>query len=142
MTPLPIIGNPRFSKVPVRLERSQGVLWEFPPLVAANPLVNLPLGGSWGLRVFPYRMVSSAIKKINAQGYPALIYLHPRELDPACPRVSMPFYRSMALYAGMQATEGKLRRLIADFSFTAIENILTQYQPKSTGVTGLLPEHA
>ena len=135
MTPLPIIGNPRYSRLPVRLQRAQGALWEFPPLVAATPFVNLPLGGSWGLRVFPYRMLRNAIRNMNAREQPALIYLHPRELDPACPRVKLPLYRSMALYAGTRAVEGKLLRLLDEFTFTAAEDILAQYQAEGAGLS-------
>jgi len=142
MTPLPIIGNPRYARVPVRLQRPRGSLWEFPPLVAATPCVNLPLGGSWGLRIFPYRMLSSAMQKMNARGKPAVVYLHPRELDPECPRVRLPLYRSLALYAGGQAVEGKLLRLLGEFRFTSIETILAQYQADPAGLSGGPPGRA
>ncbi|MCP4666013.1 MAG: polysaccharide deacetylase family protein, partial [Deltaproteobacteria bacterium] len=98
MAPLPIIGNPRYRKTPFRLDLDEGPLWEFPPLVAANPLVNLPLGGGWGLRIFPYSFIRAALRKLNKQGHPGLIFIHPREFDPHVPRVRLPLIKRLVLH--------------------------------------------
>ncbi|TET82299.1 MAG: DUF3473 domain-containing protein [Desulfobacteraceae bacterium] len=126
MAPLPIIGNPKYPKIPHRLTLDQGELWEFPPLVGATPLVNLPLGGGWGLRVFPYRLISSAIRNLNAQGQPAVIYFHPREFDPANPRIRLPWVKKFVLDARFVRTEERLQRLLEDFRFTSVSDVLTK----------------
>ena len=124
MAPLPIIGNPKYPKIPHRLTLDQGELWEFPPLVGATPLVNLPLGGGWGLRVFPYRLISSAIRNLNAQGQPAVIYFHPREFDLANPRIRLPWAKRFVLDARFERAEKRLQRLLEDFRFTSVSDVL------------------
>lgn len=124
MAPLPIIGNPKYPKIPHRLTLDQGELWEFPPLVGVTPLVNLPLGGGWGLRVFPYRLISSAIRNLNAQGQPAVIYFHPREFDPANPRIRLPWAKRFVLDARFERAEKRLQRLLEDFRFTSVSDVL------------------
>ena len=124
MAPLPIIGNPKYPKIPHRLTLDQGKLWEFPPLVGATPLVNLPLGGGWGLRVFPYRLIRSAIRRLNAQGQPAVIYFHPREFDPANPRIRLPWAKRFVLDARFERAEKRLQRLLEDFRFTSVLDVL------------------
>ncbi len=126
MAPLLIIGNPKYPKIPHRLSLDQGGLWEFPPLVGATPLVNLPLGGGWGLRVFPYRLISSAIRNLNAQGQPAVIYFHPREFDPANPRIRLPWSKRFVLNARFERAEKRLQRLIEDFRFTSVSDVLNK----------------
>lgn len=120
MAPLPIIGNPRYRKNPFRFDLDNGELWEFPPLVASNPLVNLPLGGGWGLRILPYSLIRAAIRKLNRQGHPGLIFIHPREFDPQVPRVRLPLIKRLVLHARIERTEKRLKRLLADFSFTSL----------------------
>jgi polysaccharide deacetylase family protein (PEP-CTERM system associated) len=124
MAPLPIIGNPAYSKIPHSLTLNQGPLWEFPPLVATTPLVNLPIGGGWGLRVFPYTVIRSTIKKLNKDDRPALIYFHPREFDLDSPRIRLPWAKRFVLDARIERAEKRLYRLLEDFHFTSVSVVL------------------
>jgi polysaccharide deacetylase family protein (PEP-CTERM system associated) len=124
MAPLPIIGNRNGSTIPQRIALQRGYLWEFPPLVARVPFVSLPLGGGWGLRTFPYSVISSTIEKLNNRGHPAVIYLHPREFDPDNPRVRLPWSKEFVLNAGFRKTEQRLRRLLTDFDFTYVTDFV------------------
>jgi polysaccharide deacetylase family protein (PEP-CTERM system associated) len=124
MAPLPIIGNPDYSTIPYKLMLNQGPLWELPPLVGPTPLVNLPLGGGWGLRTFPYLLIRSTILKLNNQGHPAVIFLHPREFDLDNPRIRLPLVLKFVLDARIERTGKRLDRLLDDFSFTSISTVL------------------
>lgn len=126
MAPLPIIGNPGYTRTPHVLSLEGGRLWEVPPLVAATPLVNLPLGGGWGLRTFPYRFIRSSIRRLNRRAQPALVYLHPREFDLKSPRIQLPLITRFVLHAGVERTERRLARLLDDFTFTTVSDILEQ----------------
>ena len=141
MAPLPIIGNPTYSKIPHTLNLAAGPLWEFPPLVASTPLVNLPLGGGWGLRVFPYRMIRSAIRSLNKKGQPALIYLHPREFDTDCPRVRLPLAKKFVLHARLERAEQRLHRLLDDFRFTSVSDVLMRLKRRTGPATLPAPPH-
>jgi len=124
--PLRFIGNPDYPKVPHRLALKNGTLWEIPPLVGSTWLANLPIAGGWGLRVFPYRMIYSAIRKLNDQGHPALVYIHPREFDPSVPHIRLPLVKKFVLGAKLVSTETRLRRLLKDFRFSSVISVLEQ----------------
>ena len=126
MAPLPIIGNSGYIRTPHVLSLNEGRLWEVPPLVAFTPLANLPLGGGWGLRTFPYSFIRSSIRKLNRQAQPALIYLHPREFDRENPRIQLPLVTKFVLHAGLEPTQNRLDRLLEDFTFTTVSDILEQ----------------
>jgi polysaccharide deacetylase family protein (PEP-CTERM system associated) len=128
MAPLPIIGNPRYPKTPYRHGPHQGSLWEFPPLVKPLPLTNLPVGGGWGLRVFPYRMIRAEIMRLNRIGQPALMYVHPREFDSHPPRIPLPWRKRFVLNARIEPTEKRLGRLLNDFVFTSIKESLMPFK--------------
>ena len=103
-----------------------GALWEFPPLVWRSRLLNLPAGGGWGLRLFPYRMIRSAAGRLNRAGHPAVFFVHPREFDPAPPPLPLPLLKRFVLYAGTASTEDRLGRLLQDFRFGTISGFLRE----------------
>ncbi len=124
MAPLPIIGHQDYATVPHRMTLDRGHLWEFPPLTAPTSVVNLPLGGGWGLRTFPYSIIRSVIGKLNSRGQPALIFIHPRELDSDCPRTRLPLTKRLVLHAGLKSTEQRLGRLLDEFEFGPVWHFL------------------
>lgn len=124
MASLPIIGNQDYATIPHERTLAKGHIWEFPPFVATTPLINLPLGGGWGLRVFPYNLIRSSIQRLNNQGYPAVIFLHPREFDAHNPRIKLPLAKRFVLEAQFEKTEKRLHRLLDDFRFTSVSNFL------------------
>ncbi len=124
MVPLPIIGNPDYASIPHKHMLKQGYLWQFPPLVGKTRLINFPLGGGWGLRIFPYSLIRSCIRKLNSQGHPALIYIHPREFDHYNPRIKLPLVKKIVLDARLARTEKRLVSLLNDFKFTTISDYL------------------
>jgi polysaccharide deacetylase family protein (PEP-CTERM system associated) len=124
MAPLPIIGNPDYPRTAYRMKLDGGSLWEFPPLTAATPLINLPVGGGWGLRTFPYTVVRAAIQRLNRGGNPAVIFLHPREFDHHNPRVGLPPAKRFVLHARVASTAQRLECLLDDFYFTSISTVL------------------
>ncbi len=124
MAPLPIIGKTKYPKIPWKHLLVHGDMWEFPPLVGSALITNFPFGGGWGLRTFPYHLIRSAIRKLNRQGRPAVIFLHPREFDIDCPQIKIPPVKRFVLNAGVESTEKRLGRLLEDFDFTSVDGFL------------------
>jgi len=124
MAPLPIIGNPRYAKTPHERSLDDGSLWEIPPLVGTTPVINLPLGGGWGLRFFPYSVICHTIRTLNNEGHPALIFLHPREFDRHRPPLHLSPVKRFVVNGGIASTEKRLKRLLSDFEFTTIAGFL------------------
>ena len=80
------------------------------------------LGGGY-FRISPSWVIESGIKQLNRQGKPAMIYLHPREIDPLQPRLEMSKKRTFMSYVNLHKTESKLEKILQKFKFNSIENI-------------------
>ncbi len=105
---------------PHRLERAGGRLWEVPPATWRVAGVNLPAAGGAYFRLFPYGLVRAALMDCQRRGVPGTFYIHPWELDPAQPRMAAPWATRVRHYGGLQRTEARLRRLLAEFRFSSI----------------------
>jgi len=53
-----------------------------------------------------------------------VFYLHPWELDPAHPRIALPRRIALTHYVNLSATERRLRRLLRDFRFAPMREVL------------------
>ena len=62
--------------------------------------------------------------RVNAEGHPAIVYIHPYEIDPKEQRTALGARDRFIQYAGTAGVRGKLERLLASFSFTSIEAAL------------------
>jgi len=99
---------------------------ELPMSVARVPPLPRPICYSGGgyLRLLPMRAISAGIAAEAASGRPTVVYLHPRDLAPDCPRVAMPPHRRFKCYVGLGTTEGKLARLLADYAWGPCGEVL------------------
>jgi peptidoglycan-N-acetylglucosamine deacetylase len=61
-----------------------------PPLVADRFGQVMPLGWGWGLRMSSPARVLRTIETLNNRGQAAVLTIHPWELDPDPPRVTLP----------------------------------------------------
>ena len=118
-----IDGYPRF---PFRLNNG---LIEIPASTLRLARNNIPIAGGGYFRLYPYWLTQKGIQHLNRSGYPAVIYLHPWELDPGCPRVSQAGWRTrFRQYVNLGQTTSKLKRLLSDFQFMPINEFIDQYQ--------------
>jgi polysaccharide deacetylase family protein (PEP-CTERM system associated) len=100
-------------------------LVEFPMSTARAMNRNWPLGGGAYLRLFPYAYMRWGIRRVNAEGQPALVYVHPWELDPGQPRIAARGKRGISThYINLRRTEGRLRALLRDFPFVPMRQVL------------------
>lgn len=98
--------------------RHDNGLLEIPPSTVTVGGKNIPFGGGGYFRLYPYPLTKAMIKAVNRQGYPAVIYLHPWELDPECPKLKGLDRRTgFRQYVNLHKTAGRLERLLADFQF-------------------------
>jgi len=91
---------------------------------------EFPFGGGGYLRLFPYALTKWAIRKINKQGKPAMVYIHPYEIDSEDfqdygfgNNFKKKFMRFTQEF-NRERTEDKIRTLLRDFEFTAIRDLL------------------
>jgi hypothetical protein len=99
-------------------------LQEFPMSVVKVLGRRIPFGGGGYFRLGPYALTHACIKRVNAAGRPVSFYMHPWEIDPGQPRVSLPPMKAFRHYYGLSSTETKLRRLLGSFAFAPMKEIL------------------
>ena len=124
IAPLRFIGIPNAPTPPYVLSTPHGEIKEFPPLVMWSPLGNLPIGGGWGLRVFPYRSIWKRIDKLNRLGHPVLIFCHPSDFDTQTPSLPLPWIKRFVCYGRIRTTEERMTRLLNDFEFSTMRRAL------------------
>jgi polysaccharide deacetylase family protein (PEP-CTERM system associated) len=118
-------GWPGAQRVPHDLLLSDGnTLREFPiSVLQAGPLAVAFCGGGY-FRLFPYRFIRWGIRRLNDRGEPAMVYLHPREIDPGQPRMDLPPMRRFKSYVNLRTTERKVQRLLRDFEWRPAAAVL------------------
>jgi len=117
LNPVRFVGNPAGPRRPFRMELSKGSLWEIPPMVAPSLAGNLPVAGGWGFRFFPQSLITGGIRSANRNGAPAVLFLHPRELDPAGPRLKLSPIRSFIAYGPRSDAAERLEALLMRYRF-------------------------
>jgi polysaccharide deacetylase family protein (PEP-CTERM system associated) len=116
---------PRFPHY--RLLRDGGRLLEFPPSTLRTCRTNLPVAGGGYFRLLPYRLTAWAIRRINQkENQPAMVYLHPWEIDPDQPRVPASWRSRFRHYHNLQTTEQKFARLLKEFSWAPMSVVSSQ----------------
>jgi polysaccharide deacetylase family protein (PEP-CTERM system associated) len=106
-----------------------GELVEFPVTVAEVLGKRLCFFGGGYLRLFPYPLVKRMSQVVLGEGRPVIFYVHPREIDPDHPRLSMSVSRRFKTYVNLDTMEGKIRRILADFPVTTFGEYLSQNRP-------------
>ncbi len=84
-------------------------------------------GGGY-LRLLPLWLIERGIRQEARAGRPTVIYLHPRDFAPDCPRVPMAMHRRFKCYVGTHTTAGKLRHLLAHHPFAPCREVIARAQ--------------
>ena len=128
-TPLPFVGEPDGRRHPFRIETPAGPLLEIPPMVTSTPIWNLPTGGGWGFRFFPLALIGGTVERLNSAGFPAVIYLHPREMESHGPRLRLSYLKSFAAYGPRTDAAKRLEFLLRRFSFGTLRHLVEHWEP-------------
>jgi len=102
-------------------------LIEFPLTTLRILNLNIPIAGGGYFRLFPYVFVKKALKHINVKEKKLFIfYFHPWELDPNQPRINhIPWRSRFRHYVNLDKTEKKLKKLLSDFKFSTVLEVLS-----------------
>lgn len=103
-----------------------GEIVEFPISVARLPGFNLPVAGGGYFRLFPYALSRWGLRQSLRQHGAMVFYLHPWEIDVEQPRIQgAPLLSRFRHYLNLHRTEQRLRRLMGDFAFAPMAQVLT-----------------
>jgi len=97
---------------------------EFPPSAVRLFGANLPCVGGGYLRIIPFALTKAAIRRINEREQrPAMLYVHPWELDPDQPKVPAGALTNLRHRMNLGETSGRLRVLLGEFPFAPLSSV-------------------
>jgi len=126
-------GIPDAPRVPHRWPGCS--LVEFPLATLRVLGANIPVCGGGHMRLFPGWVHTKAIRRLNAAGHPAVVYLHPYEFAPEEVRdfrqSGLQFSTRRYLMQSLWRNRVPLRleRLLAGFPFAPIQQVLDARSP-------------
>jgi polysaccharide deacetylase family protein (PEP-CTERM system associated) len=115
-------GIPVSARTPYVIERNERELVEVPGSTTRVGPLNLPVAGGGYFRLLPYWWTKWGMSRVNRlEQRPAVFYLHPWEIDPGQPRLPAGRLGRFRHYRNLEHTEARLRQLLTDFRFDAID---------------------
>ena len=117
-------GEPDAPRAPFQIAAGNRSLWEVPLSTVRLAGRNLPVAGGGYLRLFPYFLTRWAIRRINREKIPAIVYFHPWEIDPGQPRPDVSPLLLWRHRVGLESFAAKLNRLLNDFEFGPMNQLV------------------
>lgn len=100
-------------------------LWEFPISTARLAGFNLPFVGGGYTRHLPWGFIRWGMNRLNSrEGQPAMVYVHPWEIDPEQPRQPTKMLNRFRHYRNLRRTRERLVALVRSFRFTTARGVL------------------
>jgi len=99
-------------------------VYEIPLTVARMFGKNIPCSGGGYFRLYPYFVTKFLLKSVNKENRSIIFYLHPWEIDKEQPRVRLPLIKKFRHYNNINKTERRLNKLLIDFKFSKIRDII------------------
>lgn len=121
--PVPVVGSTHYPRRPYPLATSSGPLLEVPPFVVTRGRWAYPLGWGWALRSARPATVLREIAARNRHGDPAVLTVHPWEIDPHPPSVSLPPRLAFAHYFRLSGFRARLREVLAGAEFGPVSQL-------------------
>ncbi|HVC89211.1 MAG TPA: XrtA system polysaccharide deacetylase [Acidobacteriaceae bacterium] len=117
----PLYGNPTAPRGAYAVADNQ--LMEFPIATWKVAGRNLSVGGGAYLRLLPYQYIHRGLAAWEKEMQtPAMVYLHPWELDPYQPYIPLSFPSTVRQTWGTTLMEDKLQRLLTQFRFAPVRD--------------------
>jgi polysaccharide deacetylase family protein (PEP-CTERM system associated) len=129
-------GMPGAARHPGHIKTPLGrTLLEFPLTTARIAGVSVPVAGGGYFRLLPYWLTRYGLGSVNhRERVPFVFYLHPWEIDEMQPEVAAGALSRFRHYTNIARCEPRLRRLIGEFRFGAMEDVLAERGFLSTRV--------
>lgn len=106
-------------------------IMEVPPSTLRIGKIVLPVAGGGYFRLYPQWLTHFAIRRLNlSEGMPAVVYIHPWELDPEQPRVrGLRLSSRLRHYVNLRSTRRKIRRLVQRYNFGPVQEVIRRANP-------------
>jgi polysaccharide deacetylase family protein (PEP-CTERM system associated) len=104
-----------------------GSIAEFPLSTVSRLGWRFPVAGGGYVRLLPYAVTAWALRHLNRrERQPGIVYLHPWEIDCGQPLLPADRLTRFRHSVNTRTTESKLRRLVRDFHFAPVRDVLTR----------------
>ena len=110
-------GIPGASVFPYTISLACGQLCEFPVSTVNILGIRTAFCGGGFFRFFPYWFIRRTIRRLNANRHPAVVHIHPRDIEPVQPHMRLEPVNSFIYHYGLRGAIDKFRRLMKDFSW-------------------------
>lgn len=128
----PIVGHSRYGKLKkisipnaCVFELKDGFYQVMLSYLDVNGL-KIPWAGGLYFRLIPYKIFKMGIDKIIQQKGLYLFYIHPWEFDPEQPKVNnIKLNYKLRHYSNLKTTENKFKKLLNDFNFCRIRDVIS-----------------
>ena len=133
-----LYGFPGAPRLPYKIVALPGQeLWELPASTVVVAGRKWPVAGGFYMRAMPYAVTRAALRRLNRAGEPAMIYIHPWEIDLGQHYNQVTPRERITHYQGRRGLVAKLHRLFTDFRFApmcALVDALEGETPVSTTI--------
>jgi polysaccharide deacetylase family protein (PEP-CTERM system associated) len=108
-----VYGMPGAPRSPFVVKTPSGAVVEYP--MATFRLVgsgNFPVGGGGYLRILPFWYTELGVRRAWRDGVAVVSYIHPWEIDPGQPRLTVPLKSRLRHYTNLSKTEERWRKMV------------------------------
>jgi polysaccharide deacetylase family protein (PEP-CTERM system associated) len=124
-------GIPGATPTIHQISTESGPIWEVPPSTCKWAGLTIPVAGGGYFRLFPYWLFKRLLRRVESQGRPLVMYLHPWELDPYQPRMRGSTLSKFRHYLNLHKVPSRLQQLLKDFAFGPIYHLLPLRSPNA-----------
>ena len=119
-------GIPDSQLIPYKLNTAFGPLIECPMSVVEMAGRRFSVFGGGYLRISPLCLIKWGIRHLLKNNRPLIIYVHPREIDPHHPRLSLGFKRNFKCYVNLHTTLKKIEWLCKNYEYVTMKQYLSK----------------
>jgi polysaccharide deacetylase family protein (PEP-CTERM system associated) len=126
-----LAGSP-LDPYAIRLGEGAGRIVEFPISTFKVLGRDLPVAGGGYLRMLPLWYNRAGIDRMSERSRPAMVYVHPWEIDPDQPRIRTRLRSRLRHYTNLGQMQARLEHLLERYAFAPVSEVLKR---------SLLPEY-
>lgn len=125
-----LYGFPGAPRLPYRIPETG--LWELPASTVAWAGRNWPVAGGFYVRALPFGVTQRALRHLQRAGEPAVMYVHPWELDVNQCYDQVTLRERITHYHGRRTLRDKLHRLLSEFRFGPMRELVDALEARAT----------
>jgi polysaccharide deacetylase family protein (PEP-CTERM system associated) len=112
-------GMPGAPRGPFRFQTPSGPMTEFPITTFRVAGHNMPVGGGGYLRLLPRMYTRLGLRRVQEEGLPIVVYIHPWEVDAEQPRLPVGFGSRLRHYTNLGRTFERLKSVLSEGNYTS-----------------------